>query len=268
MPDLTFFVWADTHFGYGQRFDDDDPRASTIQQMNGLPGWPYPAAVGGTVDTPQFVVLCGDAVDSAAGRGESELAYFRYFTKRLRFPQIEVMGNHDVDPAYQAYFRGRYGGLSHSFDREGVHCICLNSQYDEHETGSFGDAELEFLRTDLDRVDGDTPVVLFVHSRLDRTTNGADVLPILGARNVALIVSAHIHKPAVFRLDGIDCVDVGQCRDHPIDPESGRVLYVFHITDTRLTGVPWRRDLQEWEQGRRWADPHAAAQRLILDRSR
>ena len=75
--DLTFFVWADTHFGYDQQFGKDDQRGHIIDEMNNLPGWPYPASVGGVVAPPEFVLLCGDAVDGVAGAGKTELAYFR-----------------------------------------------------------------------------------------------------------------------------------------------------------------------------------------------
>lgn len=265
--DPTFFVWADTHYGYDQRFGEADLRERTIDQMNSLPGWPYPAAVGGVVDPPEFVLLCGDAVDGSAGAGEAELAHFRHSTERLQYPQFEVMGNHDSDPAFTGYFRERYGGLSHSFDRQGVHCVCLNSLYDPGEVEHFGEGELGFLRRDLAPAGDRTPVILFVHSRLDRATNGGDVLEILTGHRVLLIASAHIHKPAVFQLAGIDCIDVGQCRNHPIDPEYGRNLYVVHVTDSRLTAGPWRWDLGDWEGGQRWADPEATARRFTLDRA-
>jgi len=264
--DLTFFAWADTHFGYDQRFGGEDLRGRIIEQMNDLPGWVYPAHVGGVVGAPEFVVLCGDAVDGAPGAGEEELACFRYFARRLRFRQVEVMGNHDTASPYTRYFRERYGGLSHSFDSQGIHFICLNSRYDPAEKGRFGDEELEFLDRDLRTAGQDSPVILFVHSRLDRTANGEDVLRALGGHRVLLIVGAHGHRPDVFQLEGIDCIDVGQCRDHPIDPEYGRSLSVVHVTEDRLTAVPWRWDLGEWEHGRRWADPEATARRFTLER--
>lgn len=264
--DLTFFVWADTHYGYDQRPPGSDLRGRIIDQMNDLPGCPYPATIGGVVDEPSFVLLCGDAVDGEEGAGEHELAWFNYYTPRLRFEQLEVMGNHDQDLAYITYFRGRYGGLSHSFDREGVHFICLNSRYDDAEY--FGEEDLGFLSDDLSRITADTPVVLFVHCRLDRFTNGDEVTRILAAHPVLLVFAAHVHKPAVFQIEGMDCIDVGQCRDHPIDPAYGRNLYVARITDERITAVPWRWDLGDWERGQRWADPAVAARRFALDRAR
>ena len=266
MRDLTFYIWADTHYGYQQRFAGDDLRARIIDQMNALPGWPYPRRLGGTVDSPDFVLLCGDAVDGQPGQGEPEMTWFRYFTQRLRFPQVEAMGNHDTDPVYSTYFRDTYGGLSHSFDRQGVHFICLNARYDASEGGSLGQEELVFLQEDLASCGAEVPVILFVHSRLDRTQNGTDALCLLRDHRTLLIASAHIHKPAVFQLDGIDCVDAGQCRDHPIDAECGRVLYVCRLTDSRLTAAPWRWDLRDWEHGQRWADPDVVAGRLTLDR--
>ena len=264
--DLTFYVWADTHYGYQQQSPADDPGGRIITQMNGLPGWPYPEAIGGVVGAAEFVLLCGDAVDGGLGAGEEELAYFRYFTERLHFPQVEVMGNHDLDPVFTRYFRDRYGGLSHSFDRQQVHFICLNSLYDADERGGFGEEDLEFLRRDLEEAGSDAPVVLCVHSRLDRTANGSEVLQILSGYRVILMISAHIHKPAVFQLEGMDCIDVGQCRDHPIDPAYGRMLYVVHVTDTRLTAVPWRWDYGDWERGRRWADPEGTVERFTFDK--
>ena len=110
-------------------------------------------------------------------------------------------------------------------------------------------------------------MVLLVHGRLDRVRNGAEALAILAEYRVLLVASAHIHKPAVFRLEGMDCIDVGQCRNHPIDPEYGRSFSVVHVTDTRLTAVPWRWDLSDWERGQRWADPEATARRFTLDKA-
>ena len=263
--DLTFFVWADTHFGYDQRFGDEDQRGRIIEQMHNLPGWPYPVSVGGVVAAPEFVLLCGDAVDGAEGAGEVELAFFRHHLQRLRFPQLEVMGNHDMDPAFVDYFCNRYGGLSHSFDRQDIHFVCLNSRYDDGEY--FAEEELAFLRRDLAAVDDGMPVILFVHCRLDRFGNGGDVLEILAGHRLLLICGAHVHKPAIFQRQGIDCIDVGQCRDHPIDPEYGRNLYVVDITDYRLTAVPWRWDLGDWERGQRWTNPEATARRFTLDKA-
>ena len=262
--DLTFFLWADTHFGYDQSFGEDDLRGEIIEQMRELPGWPYPPPVGGVVGRPEFVALCGDAVDGASGAGERELAFFRYFTKRMPYPHVEVMGNHDGDPAYVGSFRERYGALSHSFDNQGVHFICLNSLYDPDGIAHFGPEELTFLERDLASIGSSVAVILLVHSRLDRASNGAEVLALLKKHHILLIAGAHLHKPSVFQVEGIDCIDVGQCRDHPIDPAHGRSFTVVHVTHSRLTAIPWRWDLKDWEKGQRWENQEEAARRFTL----
>ncbi len=262
--DLTFFIWADTHFGYDQRPFADDLRGRIISQMHDLPGWPYPPHIGGAVDRPSFVLLCGDAVDGAPGDGEAELEYYRYFSSRLAFDQYEVLGNHDTDPIYTADFVARYGGLSHSFQRDGVHFICLNSRYDDGEYLAAED--VSFLQQDLASTEQGTPVVLFVHCRLDRFRNTDEALLLLADHHILLVVGAHVHKPAVFQTAGIDCLDVGQCRDHPIDPAYGRNLYVVRITDDRLVAVPWRWDLGDWERGQRWANPEETTRRFTMEK--
>lgn len=66
--DLTFFVWADTHFGYDQRFGDEDQRGRIIEQMHNLPGWPYPVSVGGA---PHRSSSCSAVTPWTAPRGRA-----------------------------------------------------------------------------------------------------------------------------------------------------------------------------------------------------
>ena len=261
--DLTFFAWGDTHFGYEQRFPGDDLRWNIIEQMHHLPGWPYPEHIGGSVAAPAFVVHCGDIVD-AGEPAERKLRYYRYFTAKMEFPQHEVLGNHDTSPAATRYFVEEHGGTSYSFDRGGVHCVSLSGTYDEHEVGTIPAEQLDFLERDLHGLRPDQPVILFTHSNLEYLTNGAEVLAILRTKRTILVTSAHKHRPRVFSLDGIACIDIGQCRDHPIDPPYGRNFYVVRIAGSTLSAHPWRWDFRDWERGQRWADPEATMRRFSL----
>jgi len=260
---LTFFAWADTHYGYNQRFGSDDLRWNVIEQMNNLPGWPYPESVGGCVGTPDFAIHLGDMVDGEKS-SELELAYRKYYASMLNMPQYEVIGNHDAEPAVIDWFCKKYGGESYSFDSGGIHFISLSSEYDEKEVGHIEKDALEFLQKDISSVDSDAPVILFTHSRLDRLKNGPDVMRILKGKHIIIVMSAHVHKPAVFELEGISCIDVGQCRDHPIDPSYGRNFYVVRITRRTLTALPWRWDLHDWEKGQRWENPAVTARQFML----
>lgn len=266
--DLTFFVWADTHFGYETRFNEKDLRGNIIAQMNNLPGWPFPADIGGCVARPEFVVLCGDAVEDAPGQAELEYNYYQYFIKKLSYPCYEVVGNHDLARPYMQYFIEKHGGRSYSFECRNIHFISLNSDYDEGEKGSVAQEDLAWLQKELGTINKSVPVVLFLHTRIDSLKNPDEVLKILADSHVVLVVSAHKHIPDVFELEGISCISVGHCRNHPIDPEYGRHFYVIHIIDNRIVAVPWRWDLRDWEQGQRWETPTAqaaTAQRFLLN---
>jgi hypothetical protein len=267
IPDLTFFAWADTHFGYEQRFLGDDLRGDIIDQMNDLPGWPYPEGLGGVVAEPDFVLHGGDMVDGDAPRAQQELDYYRQFLSRLRFPHHEVYGNHDITEEFTQHFLKAHGGTSYSFDCKGVHFVSLAGVFDEQEVGSFEPEDLEFLQADLAAPAEGTPVVVATHSRLDRTKNGEDVATILRPYRVILLIGAHIHKPGVSEVYGITNIDLGHCRNHPIDPEYGRSFYIIRIASGRLVALPWRWDLRDWERGRRWADPDKTAQRFVLDKA-
>ena len=263
---VTFFVWGDTHFGYEQQFAASDFRWGIIEQMNQLPGWPYPPGIDGHVGEPDFIVHLGDVVDGE-GRDDLELSYYQYFIRHLRAPHYEVIGNHDESAAFSHYFENRWGGRSYSFDLAGLHCISLYGRFDIYERGEIPQTPLDFLRQDLAKLDRDQPVVLFVHSRLDRLKNGEDVLALLLGHRVLLIASAHIHRPSVFELEGISCLDIGHCRNHPIDTEIGRNFYVVRISEGLLTALPWRWDLGDWERGQRWGSSSATVQgRFTLKR--
>lgn len=247
--DLTFFAWGDTHFGYEQLAGPDDFRWGIIEQMNDLAGRPCREDIGGSVGEPAFAVHCGDMVDGGEA-ADLELAYWQYFSSRLKMPQYEVIGNHDLAPEFVGHFVSRHGATSYSFDTHGFHCVALSAEFDEAEVGRIRNDELAFLREDLESVAAGAPIVLFVHSRLDRLHNGEEVLEVLSGNRIALLVAGHHHRPDAFVLDGIPCIDVGHCRNHPIDAEWGRSFYVVRISDCAVTAVPWRWDLRDWERGR------------------
>jgi len=266
MMDITFFAWGDMHFGYEPKFFTDDLRGNIIRQMNELPGWPFPDDIGKTVKEPDFVVACGDMVDGEPEANEQyELDTYKYFSKKLKYKQYEVLGNHDTGELFQKYFIDKYKGKSYSFDRQGVHFISLNSDYDKYETGHISDADLKWLENDLEKLAPMDRVVIFIHTRIDSLKNTNQLLKVLENNNVILIVSAHKHKPDVFEYEGINCISIGHCRNHPIDPEYGRNFYVVRIQENRIVAVPWRWDFMAWEQGQRWTNSQEVSKRFILD---
>ena len=249
---LTFFVWADTHFGYQQVFGDRDIRWQALSQMNRLAGWPYPPEVGGCVEAPSFIVVCGDFVDGGSD-GERNLAYYENAMRQTALPCYEALGNHDIQ--YQNvvdYLTWKHGGTHYSFDCNGFHFVSLCQTFDEGEQVEALDAEqLHWLDKNLASLDEGTRVVLFAHDAPDKLPNADAVGQILSQANVVLALSGHTHgrelrSRCVHDWRGIALASTGHVRNHPIDMVYGRVFLVVRITDAELTVAPWRWDLQEW----------------------
>ncbi len=267
--DLTFFAWSDAHLGYAQRFGAPDIRGDAVEQMKRLPGWPYPETVGGYVESPEFIIHCGDIVDGEKQPpGDVKFGYFRHLTSKLNIPHYEVLGNHEItgnNKPFMEYFIKRYGTKSYIFAKQDINFISLAGEYDEKERGAIPGTELEFLEKTLHATGVKAPVVLFLHSPLNDLKNRDAVINLLKKYNVILSIAGHKHRPGVFETGGIPCVNIGHCRNHPIDPEYGRSFYVIRIKDESITAVPWRWDMKEWERGEGWSsNPEDTAKQLIL----
>jgi len=249
---LTFFVWADTHFGYQQGFGAGDIRLQALDQMNRLAGWPYPREVGGCVEEPSFIIVCGDFVDGGSD-GDRNLAYYQNAMRQTALPSYEAIGNHDIQ--YQNVvdtITRKHGNVHYSFDCQGVHFVALCQTFDEGEQVEALDAEqLGWLEDDLTSVDDGTRVVLFAHDALDKLPNADAVGQVLRQANVVLTLSGHTHgkdlrSRCVHDWDGITMASTGHVRNHPIDMIYGRVFLVVRIAEAEITVAPWRWDLQEW----------------------
>lgn len=251
--DLAFFAWGDTHIGYLQQSVTEDFRAGIIEQMNALPGLPYPDATDGCVAEPDFVMHCGDFVDGSLN-GDEELEIYRQFISRLRFPYHETQGNHDLDSPSRTYMTEKYGGDCHEFLINGVQCISLSAEYDEAEKSTIGAGPLAFLEETLGKVKNDVPVIIFTHSPLREQTNGDEVAEALSGHRIALAIAAHKHRPEFYKWHGINCIDLGHCRNHPIDPEYGRSVTVVRMTGNTVSALPWRWDLRDWDRQQRWGN--------------
>ena len=96
-----------------------------------------------------------------------------------------------------------------SFDHKGIHFIILNSlEPDEKGAYSVGPEQLEWLREDLERIGGKTPVVVSLHVPMlslyypvvEGTFKGYDmvadtkrVVDLLGGYNVKVVLQGHQH---------------------------------------------------------------------------
>jgi hypothetical protein len=261
MTNLTFILWADTHFGYEQAFGEADIRRSALRQMLQLEGWPYPEEIGGVVGTPAFILHGGDVTE-----GQRGLSYYLHCIKRCPIPIYETLGNHD-DDVFRRWFVAKHGAEYYAFDADGVHFVSLACCFLEGgpspEPGAFGavapqqryrlDAEqMAWLAHDLKTGGEGRPVVIFAHARLAELENRDMMRDLLKSYRVVLAVSGHLHRQLVHQWAGIDCVEVGHNRNHPLDIPFHRTIAVAHITDTRVTVVPWNWEREAWGESRLW----------------
>lgn len=214
--DVTFVVASDLHYDANR---DNSAMQKHIDRLNSLPGTPYPASVGGTVDAFRVVIVNGDLTN----RGVE--ADWKLFVadwglsgeKRCKFPIYEGFGNHDryhgdvIRDHVKERNKLRKGltnvsenGCHYSWDMGGVHFIQANLV--AADDGKLNpELALSFVKSDLEKHIGDSgrPVVLNQHyapleplkksSREWSLDNRKALAEVLAKYNVIGIFCGHSH---------------------------------------------------------------------------
>jgi hypothetical protein len=235
--DFTFIVWSDPHYDY---WNDQRQRDNCINDINGIAETPYPTSIGGSVDTPAFVLVTGDITENdlrhqwlnADGDTNND---FTSGASRLLFPYYAIRGNHDIALNYGSDFIiDLHGELYYSFDYEGVHFVALDAVGD---TPQFPPDQMEWLRDDLARLTPGTPVIPFLHYSPRVGEPDWDTLAdALAGSNVPLVIHGHDHLIRSYTWRGFDVYSVGHNKNE--DTNNGG-FSVVHVTDTRLTVVSY-----------------------------
>ncbi len=172
---------------------------------------------------PDFVFYGGDIAQ--LGKRE-EIDHGLEILSGLRGDVHYVMGEHDYYLDLGDYWRKQLGPDHYSFDNKGVHFVVLNSvlTYDDwvnrwggpmermlqmarldNPQGSpfmVGEAQREWLRKDLDKVDKKTPVVVLSHSPLQKiykcwnfwTDDAEQVQALLKPFDKVSVLYGHVHQ--------------------------------------------------------------------------
>lgn len=243
-PSLTFFGWSDQHV---QTDGDGKHLMRAIDAMNVLPGTKYPAAIGGTVDKPAFVLGCGDITEwpTTAARD----TYHELVTKRLKFPSYDILGNHDEggrvpSQTMKNWMVARHGALSYTFDKGGVHFIMVFSAYDEslnNPAQPITKEAIDFIRGDLATTPRATPVIVVTHLCFDAMTNKDDLIESFGDATVVLVLGGHYHKAKVDRHEGFHFVQLPSPA-----PGSPNEFTVLRIRSNRLVAIPYDYEKHLW----------------------
>jgi outer membrane protein assembly factor BamB len=199
-PECVFAILAD------YQWEPDDTMRAVFERLISDPA------------RPQFTVHLGDLFYMMEG-APLELARRYYQTYRqvageFRLPTFNLIGNHDqvsgpaVSPSLPEYASGLYervlGPTYYSFDWGQIHFVVLNpfQMIEGVQRSRIGMRQLRWLEQDLASQPLKKPLILLTHRAPMQWENEADLLRVLGGRQVLACFCGDWHRDAVFRCPG------------------------------------------------------------------
>jgi hypothetical protein len=191
--DFFFVQLSDTHWGFSGPPNPD--AGGTLQKAV--------AAVNSLEVQPDFIVFTGDLTHTTDDPQErrKRLAEFRQIVKELKNPNVRFMpGEHDASLDWGAAWKEAFGETHYTFDHKGVHFIALDNVSDP--AANIGQAQLDWLKADLDKREKDAPIVVFTHRPLFdlypqwdwATRDGAKAVDLLMPYRNVTVFYGHIHQ--------------------------------------------------------------------------
>jgi len=192
--DFYFVQLSDTHWGFkGDALNPD--AAGTLPKAV--------AAVNALASKPDFIVFTGDLTHTTDDPKERRrrLAEFKNIVSRLDNKNVRFMpGEHDASLDNGQAWKEFFGASYYSFDHKGVHFIAIDNVSDP--AARIGEAQLAWLKADLDKQAKDAPIVLLTHRPLFdlapkwdwATRDGAQAVDMLMAYDNVTVFYGHIHQ--------------------------------------------------------------------------
>jgi len=197
--DEFFFVQlSDTHWGFDGPSINPDSQGSLKKAVS---------AVNSLEEQPDFVVFTGDLthITEDARLRRDRLAQFRDIVGGLKAKTVHFMaGEHDASLDRGDAFQEFFGKLNYSFDHKGVHFVVIDNVSDP--SAIVGEAQLEWLKSDLSRLKKDAPIVVLTHRPLFdlypqwdwSTRDGSAVINALMPYKNVTVFYGHIHQEHHF----------------------------------------------------------------------
>jgi hypothetical protein len=195
--DFFFVQLSDTHWGFQGPPNPD--AANTLREAV--------AAVNALPQDPDFIVFTGDLTHTTDDDAERRrrMHEFQAIVSALRVKRRYFMpGEHDAALDRGKAFEESFGATHYSFDHKGVHFVVIDNVSDPG--AIIGDAQTDWLRSDLKPLAADAPVVVFTHRPLfdlypqwDWTTkDGARAIDLLQHWKNVTVFYGHIHQEHHF----------------------------------------------------------------------
>jgi hypothetical protein len=238
---LTFLVASDSHFGAQGM---DELNRTVVEQMNALPGTPYPPEIGGRVEAPRGVVFTGDTTDN--GHLDEFAEFERVYgldgkDGLLRYPVFEAIGNHDLnsESPIKERARQRHGGIDYAWDWDGVRFLCLDMYPDA--------TTLQWLTRELRALGPDRPVILYFHYSIEgyysygwETEEKEAFAKAIEGYNVVAIFHGHEHRVGHYRWHGHPIFRPGAPR------HSSHAFLAVRLGTREMAVAAWDYDARRW----------------------
>jgi len=191
--DFMFLQLSDSHWGFS---GPPNPEADkTLKEAV--------QAVNSSKEKPDFIVFTGDLTqttdDDALRR--KRMTEFKAIVSELRVPKVYFLpGEHDAALDKGQAYQENFGVTHQSFVHKGVHFITLDNVSDPK--GAVGDTQIDWLKSELGKLDKDAPIVVLTHRPLFdlapawdwATADGAKVLSVLEPYKHLTVFYGHIHQ--------------------------------------------------------------------------
>jgi hypothetical protein len=191
--DFYFVQLSDSHWGYKGPANPDAQNTLrlAVDSVNAL-------AV-----PPEFIVFTGDLTHTTDDPAERRrrMAEFKEIVGGLKVKTVHFLaGEHDASLDNGAAFQEFFGPTHYSFDHKGVHFIAIDNVSDPG--ARIGEAQLAWLKADLDKQAKDARIVVLTHRPLFdlapkwdwATRDGEQAMALLMPYSNVTVFYGHIHQ--------------------------------------------------------------------------
>ncbi len=242
-PRLVFFGWSDQHIQTNGSAEHVRP---VVEAMNQLPGTDYPETIGGQVEQPEFVFGCGDITEWPTHAARKT---YEQLLRELKYPAYDVLGNHDdggkvPSETMKRWAIAKHGGLSYTFAKNGVHFVCVYSEYDPdlgNPAQPITTEALAWTAARLKEIGPKKPVIIATHLCYDAITNKDEFVGVLKGYNVLGVLGGHYHKAVVSQHQGVSFIQLPSPKSEFHDITVLRVL-----GENRLQALVYDYKKKQW----------------------
>lgn len=179
----------------------------------------YKYVTEGMEKQPDFFIHLGDMTE--CGFPHDYEAFTDLIPTAYRELYYTVPGNHEVrwDEWAGARYRALFGTGQYAFNKGGMHFIALNPTDCLIEAGYFTKKDLHWLKQDLNKLEPDIPVVIFLHYPIGDNNyficNEDELFRVLDGHNVRAVFSGHVHQENKWEQNGMTMFSLPAVKNGP-----------------------------------------------------